>query len=205
MQLKFLALALFAVPGLAQAYSFAGDWTFEYDATINVVTALANTTQIEVGSNTVNVTQTTTDSFSFPFSIGVISGSGDFTVSGTTVTDTNGGQTTDPFFVDFNGTPFQIRVTYPSWNLQGEITGINSSEVDGFGARAYEITGQPTLINNVQIEAFLGTWINLGSNSSISINSWSMERSAEAVPEPSLAAATIVGLAALRKRKKSSR
>ncbi len=205
MKSKILALAILCLPGYATAFSFVGDdWTFEYDATINVVTSLANTTLPEVGSDQVVVSQSVTDAFSFPFAIGAITGSGDFTVSGSTVTDINSGQTTDPFFVDFNGSPVQVRVTYPTWNLVGEVTMVSLVHSDAFGGRAFQIVGQPSTINNVKIEAFLGVWVDLGSNSSVSINSWSMNRSAEPVPEPSLMIAGAAGLVALARRKRKN-
>lgn len=204
MKASYLALALLCVPGLSHAYSFHGDWTFNYNSTIHVRTALGNSDITDFNFNFVTVSQTTTDAFSFPVVIGPISGSGDFTVAGTTITDVNGGKTTDPFFVDFNGAPVQVRITYPTWSLVGEINDSNSLVVDEFGERAFNIMGSATTINDVQIEAFLGTWINLGSDSSVDINSWSMNRSADAVPEPSLMIVGGFGIAALIKRKRKS-
>ncbi|QYK52025.1 MAG: hypothetical protein KF824_07095 [Fimbriimonadaceae bacterium] len=204
MNVRTLAFVLLCAPGLAQAYSFAGDWTFNFDATFNAVTILGNSTIPEAGSDLVSVSQTTTDAFTFPFALGPISGSGDFSVSGTTATDVNGGQTTDPFFVDFNGTPLLVRITYPTWNLIGDITGVNNGVVDGFGARAFEITGRPTLIENIIVEAFVGSWVEIGDQSSLQINSWSMVRDAEPVPGPSLMIASGLGIAALLKRKRKN-
>ena len=178
----------------SQAFSFVGtDWNLNYSGVIHVRTALANADEaISATNEHVTVTQSSTGSFEFPYSLGPIAGHGDFVVSGTTVTDINSGKTTDPFLFNIAGNDVLARVTYPTWNLTGQVTGINSSITDAFGDRAYEITGNPVTISNITIEAFLNsTWVNLGSASSVELTSWDMDR--EAVPEPM----TMIGLGAV--------
>lgn len=188
---RTLVLAfVFGSAGVASAFSFVGsDWELSYDLVYQVRTALGSDDIPETMTGSpVSVSQSVADAFSFPYSIGVIEGSGDFSVSGTTVTDTNGGKTTDPFLFLFNGDPVTVRLTYDDWDLVGEVTGSNAGKSDSFGPRAYEITGSPVTISDVQIEALLnGNWTDLGSDSSVVVNSWSMQRP---VPEP----LTLVGL-----------
>lgn len=201
-KLAFVTLVA-ACATLSQAFSFAGDWDFTYDATLTYNTTFGNGTENLVGTDNVAITQTTTDEFQFPLSFGGLAVSGDFVVSGTTVTDINTGQTSDPFTVLLNGSNQTVRVTYPTFNITGEITGSNPAITDVFGDRAFEITGNPVTITGVQIEVqtILG-WLNLGTNNQVVVNSWDLSR--EAVPEP--ATMTILGLAAvvaLRKRKRA--
>lgn len=197
-----LTAAIVAVSALSQAYSFAGDWTFQSDATLNFNTTLANGSQNSQTNSLVNVTQSATDSFAFPITFSGITGQGDFTVAGTTVTDINSSQTTNPFDVLLGGNTVSVRLTYPTWDLTGTVDGINPTITNSFGDYAYNITGNPTTINNVQLEAFLfGQWQNLGTNNNIVINSWSLER--DAVPEPATIAILSLGAIAALKRKKS--
>jgi hypothetical protein len=195
-----LALAALAVSAASHAFSFDGsDWTFSYNATLNYNTVLASGSEPQIGSNPVTVTQSNFNNFSFPFAIGPISGQGDFVVAGNTVTDINSGQTTPPFNILLNNTNVLVRVTYPTFNLTGTITQTNPAVVGTFGTRAYQITGDPTTINNIQIEAFLfGGWQNLGSNNNVVISSWAMNRPADPVPEPATLAA--IALASLLTR-----
>lgn len=201
--------AFLAVVGLAagsQAFSFAGsDWSLAYDMTYHVNTSLGSGDIPEVATGLpINVVQADMDHFQFPYDFGAMTGTGDFVVSGTTVTDVNHGKTSNPFDVDLNGSTVTIRVTYSDWDLVGHVTGTNSGVTDGFGDRAFHVTGDPVTVSDVQIEALLNNnWVNLGSNSSVDINSWSMDRSP--VPEPaSLVALVGAGMVALRHRKKRS-
>ncbi len=202
MKKLIFALAFATFTALSQAYSFAGDWRFDSNAVFNYNTNLGSGSQNSGGPTPVTISQTTTNNFAFPFSLGGISGQGDFVVAGNTVTDINSGQTTDPFDITLGITSVTIRLTYPTWNLTGTIDATNPTIVDGFGERAYHITGDPVTINNIKIEALLaGNWVNLGTNNNVVINSWSLER--DAVPEP--ATLTIIGLTAMSIRKRLKR
>ncbi len=201
-RITFLAL-LVAASALSQAYSFGGDWTFQSDATLNYNTNIASGSQNSLTNSLVTVTQSTTDAFAFPISFSGITGQGDFIVSGNTVTDINSSQTTDPFNVLLGATIVSVRLTYPTWNLTGTVDGIDSSNGNAFGDYAYHITGNATTINNVQLEAFMfGSWQNLGTNNSIVIDSWSLER--DAVPEPATLTILAIGVAATFKKRKQS-
>jgi hypothetical protein len=204
---KFAITAAFvAASVLSQAttsYSFVGDWTFTTDATLNYNTTLGAGNYNSNGSSIVSVSQVASDAFSFPVDFGGVTGSGDFDVLGDTVTDVNHSKTTDPFDVPFGTGTVSVRVTYPNWNLTGTVDDFDPVNFDQFGQLAYHITGDSVTVNNVQLEAFLfGSWQDLGSNNSFTINSWSLER--DAVPEP--ATLTILGLgavAAFKKRKRN--
>ncbi|MFM9873090.1 MAG: hypothetical protein ACKVQS_06450 [Fimbriimonadaceae bacterium] len=199
MKKLIIALALATASALSQAYSFAGDWTFDSSAVFNYNTNLGSGSQNSGGPSPVTVSQSTTNSFAFPFSISGISGQGDFVVAGNTVTDINSGQTTNPFSATLGIATVTIRLSYPTWNLTGTIDGTNPTIVDGFGDRAFHITGNPVTINNIRIEALLaGNWVDLGTNNNVVINSWSLQR--DAVPEP--ATLTICGLVFLVLQKK---
>lgn len=191
---SFLFCAVFGgLSAVGSALSFSGsDWAFDYNATLRVRTALSNQDVPLAGSSPVVVSQSSAGAFSFPYALGPISGTGDFTVTGTTVTDVNTGRTTDPFTVELNGSSVLTRVTYPTFTLTGTVTGVNPDFVDGFGARAFEVTGGAVTVSNVRIEVFsFGIWLDLGNQSSVVLNSWGMSR--EAVPEP----LTFLGLASL--------
>lgn len=197
-----LTAIIIASASLSQAFSFAGDWNFTYDATLNYNTTLASGSEVIAGTNPVVVTQPNATSVLFDVNIGAFAGTGDFVLSGTTLTDVNGGQTTDPFDVPFGTGTITLRATYPTWTLTGEVTGSQASFPGPFGPRAYEVTGNPVTINNVQLEALLfGNWVNLGSNNNVVINSWSLNR-AEAVPEPATLAVLAGAAAIVAKRRK---
>lgn len=185
----------------AQALSFGGDWSFSYNAVLNYNTSMGSGGAPSSSTDLVTATQPDSAHFAFPYSVGPIAGQGDFTVSGITVTDVNTGKTTSPFLIDFNGSPVQVRLTYPVWNLTGNVTGINNTVVDAFGARAHHIDGDPVTISNVKIEAFLfGGWQDLGTNNNIVVSSWSMDR--DAVPEPAtLSILGVVGIVGIRRRR----
>lgn len=196
-----LVPALAVLASMAHAISFAGDWSFTYSATLTYNTALASGTINDGVTDIVSVSQSDSTHFAFPYAIGPIAGQGDFTVSGTTVTDINSGKTTPPFTIDVNGSPVQVRATYPTWNLTGTVTGINNGMVDGFGPRGYQITGDAVTINNILVEAFLfGSWQNLGTNNNVVIHSWGMER--DAVPEPASLALLALAAVAVKKRRR---
>ncbi len=199
-----LVLGLVAFAGASQALSFAGnDWLFSHDAVFHVRTGLGNSDIPSFSAgDPVDVSQSVEDQFSFPFAFGGLSGQGDFVVTGTTVTDINSGQTSDPFDVLIGSTVQTVRITYPTWLLIGTVTGINPSVTGSFGDRAFAIDGDSVTISNVKIEMLLaGNWLDLGSQSSIEVNDWAMNR--ESVPEP--ASMMLLGgaaLVALRRRRK---
>ncbi|MCB0826931.1 MAG: PEP-CTERM sorting domain-containing protein [Armatimonadetes bacterium] len=202
----FVLAALAALSSSGFAYSFAGDdWGFSYNATFNVVTTLLNTTLNESASNQpTTVTQSDLTHFQFDANVGPLTGLGDFVVTGNTVEDINSGKTTDPFDVNTGAGVVTVRLTYPTFSLIGDITGINAGSVDGFGERAHEITGQTTTINNITVELLLGTnWVNLGNSSNATVNSWSLVRPADPVPEPATLGLLSLGALALLKRRKS--
>ncbi len=185
----------------SQAFSFAGsDWTLDYILVYHINTNLGSNDIVETMSGApIVVSQTQVDKFEFPYTLGVIDGTGDFSVSGMSVADTNGGKTTDPFLTDFNGNSVTVRLTYETWVLTGLITGVDSGTSDAFGDRVYEITGDPLTVSDVQIEAFLnGLWVDLGTNNSVEIQDWSMQRP---VPEP-MSLVVLSGLAAVAARRK---
>ncbi|MBX3096534.1 MAG: hypothetical protein KF812_06705 [Fimbriimonadaceae bacterium] len=186
--MRYVALVMFAgIGGVANAYSFAGnDWTFSMDAVLSVRTAVLNEDVTLMSNDPVDVSQPDLNHFSFPYSIGPVTGQGDFVVTGDIVSDVNTGKTTDPFV--YSG--LTLRATYPTFTLSGVVDGAGPSN-EAFGPRAWHITGDPVTVSNIQVEVLLaGNWVNLGSNSFATVNDWEMTR---AVPEP----ATFVTLGAL--------
>ena len=123
--MKRVLLAALAVlsAGAVQAFSFVGDdWVLDYEVVYHVRTAAANSDLPETANDVpVSISQSVTNAFSFPYTLGVVEGTGDFTVSGTTVTDINSGKTTDPFQTIFNGNLETVRITYDTWTLTGEV------------------------------------------------------------------------------------
>lgn len=199
-----VSIGTLMLTSLASALSFAGnDWLFSHDAVFHVRTGLGNSDIPSFSAgDPVDVSQSVVDQFSFPFAFGGLSGQGDFVVTGTTVTDINSGQTSDPFDVLVGSTVQTVRITYPTWLMTGTVTGINSAVTGSFGDRAFAIDGDSVTINNVKIEMLLaGNWLDLGSQSSIDVNDWAMNR--ESVPEPiSLLILGGVSALALRRRTK---
>lgn len=202
MRLVWLGALGLGLSAVGSAMSFGGsDWTFSATGVFQVRTSLANLDNPVNDSGPVTVTQTTAGAFSFPYSVGGLSGQGDFTVSGMTVTDVNTGKTTDPISTSWNGVPVTVRFTYPTWSLVGTVTGVNAGVTDAFGARAYAVAGAPVTVTGIKTEVLTGSfWVDLGSQSRFELSSWSMVR---AVPEPGMMMGLAVGVGALLRRRRA--
>lgn len=188
-------------PGIGHAFSFVGsDWTWRHSGVTKIrIPALGISQDLPDAQTTgSSVSQSSSSAFSFPVNFGLVSGTGDFTVSGTTVTDVNSGKTTDPFPYQFGNQTLTLRATYPTFNLEGEVTGVEPGQVDGFGARAWQITGNPVTISNIGLEVLQGnSWVSVGNASSYELQSWSLTRP---VPEPGMAAALLASLGLAQRR-----
>ncbi len=198
------AIVLCSFAPSAQAYSFYGnDWQFSQSSrlVITLNSLFGGSTQT-IPDTAVNqpktVTQTVTNQFQFPLSISNIDGVGDFSVDGTVVTDTNSAGTTPWQTV---GT-LTLRAVYPTFLVRGNITGVNSNPLydDSFGSRAYEITGIPSTITGIVIQAQTGFGPVTAGSGVVHIDSWSLSRSP--VPEPTSMLALGLGTAAMLKRRK---
>ena len=97
---NLLALALATAPAFALSFSFAGEWTFSYDATLHIQTPLLTQDIVEGDSGVTLVTQIVIDEFEVPYAIGPVTGNGSFEVNGLQVRDTVAGGTTPPITVD---------------------------------------------------------------------------------------------------------
>lgn len=188
-------------PGIGHAFSVVGsDWTWRHTGVTKIrIPSLGISQDLaeDVTAPSV-VSQSSSSEFSFPVNFGLVSGTGDFTIAGTSVTDVNSGKTTDPFPYQFGNQTLTLRATYPTFSLTGEITGVEPGQVDGFGARAWQITGNPVTIGNIGLEVLQGSnWLPVGSASSYELQSWSLARP---VPEPGMAAALMASLGLAHRR-----
>lgn len=178
-KIQFLLLGLLVLMGRqAAAYSFAGsDWLYSASGQSVAVLnpAFGGTTQtvpINESNLPITVTQPSANFFTFPFALGPFSGTGDFAVTGTTVTDNNSAGTTAPFTIEGQ----TARIVYPAFTVTGTVTGINPQVLGSFGERAFQITGNPFNIPNATLQVQVGIfWVPAGTVNT-TISTWSMVR-----------------------------
>jgi len=199
------ALTLFAMVSTANALSFEGtDWSYSQNSRLVITLNPAFGGGIQnIPDSVVNqpktVNQTAFNKFDFPLTIGSIPGTGDFTVTGLAVRDTNNAGTT-PWQV-VNG--ITLRAVYPTFNVDGLITGTNSNPLYDdpiYGNRVYSITGTPTSVTGIVIQAQTMFGAVTAGSAVAHLDSWNLSRSP--VPEPGTMLIIAAGLAGLAKRRK---
>ncbi len=221
---------LTATGACAQPFSVAGnDWTIELAGSLIVTGTISSTITFSDSTNiTVNQTRndfnSQYDDFMLPISVETYYSTtlpgGFFVIGGS-----NGAKAykfeSGPILIPRGTIPginFDIRLSNITLNVAGLITGVNTSIIEPYGARVFEITGipSPSYWDNPSdpnpsgdtswgrigdIEANIFGWVRIGQ-AILDVDSWRMYRP---VPEPTsmIALGTgLVSLLALRRRKR---
>lgn len=177
----------------AYAYTFEGsDWLFSLHGTL---TTPLGSDPVNVNNQPLTITQSSVSDIVIPLTISGIPVSVPGTVSGTHLV----GHVVDTTHYDAGS---NIWVRDLTVHLEGDATGINPLVVGAYGARVYEVTGNPSPTSYITAKLYLNDVVYIG-DAVISINDWQMLRP---VPEPSGLLVLGAGLASLacKRRRRTS-
>lgn len=156
----------------AHAYTFEGsDWLFSLHGTL---TTPLGSDPVNVDNQPLTITQSSATDIVMPLTISGFPITVPGVVSGTHLI----AHVVDPTHYDAGSNVWVRDLTV---HLEGEVTGINPLVVGAYGARAYEVIGNPSPTSYITAKLYLNDAVYIG-DAVISINDWQMLRP---VPEPS--------------------
>lgn len=191
--LAAVVVASFCVAQSAHAYTFAGsDWLFSLHGTL---TTPLGSDPVNVNNAPATITQSSVTDIVLPLTISGIPVNVPGTVSGTHLV----AHLVDPTHYDVGSNIWVRNLTI---HLEGDATGINPLVVGSYGARVYEVTGNPSPTSHITAKLYLNDLVYIG-DAVISINDWQLLRP---VPEPSGLLVLGAGLASLayKRRRRAS-